>query len=361
MTALSKLEITNFRNLTQVVIGLSSVINIFYGKNGSGKTSLLEAIYHLSSGKSFRTSSFQRVIQNGKNQFSIFGEIDGSFPVGLERNDNSKLTIRYNYNTINSIAELACLLPMLVVNQDSYNLLNDGPKTRRQFIDWGVFHVEHDIFFPYWRKFQRAIQQRNSALRQPILKKTIESWNKELVESALVIDDLRKRYIAAFTEELKNLASSFLDFDKVQMEYYSGWDSAKPLEAVLTGSIDKDIQCGYTNYGPHRADLRICVNEVPAQDLLSRGQQKMLVCVMKLAQAALLSKISKKSIFLIDDLPSELDAEKRKVLMEALLSLGAQIFVTGIELEYFSGLFGGMNKKDIKTFHVKRSGEIVEV
>ena len=354
---LSCLEINNFRNLTSIQIQPIDKFNIFYGENGSGKTSLLEAIYHLGIGRSFRTHLHNRVIQAGQDKFSVFGRIANDIPIGVERSRGDSFNIRLAMKPVTSISSLAEVLPIQLIDPNCHLLINSGPTVRRKFIDWGVFHVEHNNFLQQWRKFQRIIKQRNAALKQKNAEKEATLWNDDFVKTSNAIDRLRKNYINQYQLVLAKILERLLEVDKISVEYRAGWDSGLDLNEVLRDSLTKDIRQGYTFYGPHRADLKSLVGATPASEVLSRGQQKMLASAMKIAQAELLKRLTdRKCVFLIDDLPSELDGKSRRDLASVLSEVDAQVFVTGIEKNALIKLF---NQEDSKMFHVEH-GNITE-
>lgn len=351
--SLSNFKVLNFRNLSEVQLDFSQEINIFHGENGSGKTSLLEAIYHLGMGRSFRTRFSDRVIQDGAEKFSVYGDIAG-IPTGIERSLANKLIVRLNKRKITSISQLVDQFPIQLINPHIHQLIDGSPKIRRQFVDWGVFHVEQkDVFLPFWKRYQRIVKQRNAALRtRSLAKSQITAWDLEFYEVAEHVCQLRASYISQFKPIFIQLIQEFLEIEEIEMEFYPGWNVKKPFNEVLQESLESDIKQGYTQYGPQRADLSIHINHFPAQDLLSRGQQKLLACAMRLAQAILLEKlIKKKIIFLIDDLPSELDEKKQEIFCEILSRLNAQIFVTSLDLNIFNERFKG---KEVKMFHVEQ-------
>lgn len=359
--ALSFLEISHFRNLSHVVIEPCESINIIYGKNGSGKTSLLESIYHLGHCRSFRSRSYEHVIAYRQEKLCVFGQIkktSSNCAIGIERYIDGKLGIKINQKSAESIAELAEAFPLQLIDSSTYQLILSGPKIRRQLIDWGVFH-QSPLFFNLWKRLQRVIKQRNAALKvKPYQRKAISLWDPELIETSLAIDRLRRKYIADYGTELFSILKKLpIDgIDSLAAIFYSGWNEQKILSDVLSSHIEIDHRLGYTQYGAHRADLRFEIANIPVQEVLSRGQQKLFICAAKLAQASLLKKTTgKKSIFLVDDLPSELDKEKLSAFCAILAELDAQLFITGIDINSFDGLF---KNKSAKMFHVKQ-GEVV--
>lgn len=352
------LEISNFRNLSNVKVFPHANVNIFYGENGSGKTSFLEAVYYLTHGRSFRASSFKQLIQKEKEEFTVFSKFPPT-QAGIRRHQDGNLHIKIENNTVSTIAELANMFPLQLINADSYQLLNAGPKFRRNFIDWGVFHVEHQQFMPAWKKIQRILKHRNAALKLNFSspEEQIILWDDELIKATTVINKLRREYIEHLSPILTKVFTDLLGNNALKLIYYPGWNENLLYSEVLKNSLKQDIRMKHTQYGPHKADLKIYVNNSLADELLSRGQQKILVCAMQLAQSLLLEeKNKKKTIFLIDDLPSELDEERRSILCNFLLGLNTQLFITGIEHSAFQNLF---SQDQIKLFHVEH-GSIFE-
>ena len=330
---------------------------MFYGENGSGKTSLLEAVYHLGFARSFRTSLLSRLVREGHEGFSVFGEV-GSVPVGIERDCKGHFCIRLQREDIRSAAELAKVFPLQLINHTVYHLIDLGPKERRRFIDWGVFHVEHQVFLSLWKKLHRLLKQRNSALRiRPVSKKSIELWDAELVETAELITQLRRQYLDQLEPVLLSVIKRLLQVDNIRFVFCPGWEEKQSFQKTLSEALEGDLTRGYTRFGPHHADLRICTDKISVRDVLSRGQQKLLACSMRLAQAVLLKEQKgKQSVFLIDDLASELDEHRMRVVCEFLSELQTQVFLTCTREQTFDGLF---EKKLTKRFHVEH-GTIME-
>jgi DNA replication and repair protein RecF len=347
-------EICHFRNLQQVILDPGQKINIFYGQNGSGKTSLLEAIHYLGLGRSFRTRYLNRIIRHEAHGFSLFCQLYrqqvGILPVGIERTPDA-FTIKLGGKAVHSLVELAELIPLQLINADSHLLLSSGPLVRRQFLDWGVFHVEPQ-FFHYWQRAHRIIKQRNANLKVARCYREIQSWDDELQSCSNWLDVQRKLYVSEFKPVFIEIFNKILPACGCMLQYYSGWNKQLPLGEILRSSFEKDKRLGYTQFGPHRADFSLKINAVPASDLMSQGEQKLAAYTLRLAQGKLLQqKGNRQCIFLIDDLPSELDKDKRKLVSEVLASLDSQIFVTGIERESLSDL---QQSPETQMFHVEQ-------
>ena len=354
---LVRLKANCFRNLAELDLEFSPCFNFIYGPNGSGKSSLLEAIYFLSLGRSFRSNLASRAIQYQAKSFNLFSVILGqcSTTVGLEKIRQGKTKIKIG-NNINSVSELAKLLPLQLINPNSYQLLSGGPRARRQFIDWGVFHVEPQ-FFQVWQRLQQILKQRNAGLQQQIPRNQIKIWDTELIEAANELTLMRDKYIHQLTPLISELLNKLLTLQGLNIDFYQGWDKKFSLSSILASSIDRDYKLAYTHFGPHRADLLIKLNGNPVHEVLSRGEQKLLTCALQLAQGILLKKITTKScIYLFDDLFAELDSSKQNILMHLLQSLKSQVFITGIEETLIKGLETSVLRK---IFQVKQ-GKITE-
>lgn len=358
--SLSRLEITNLRNLLNVNVQLHAQYNLFFGQNGSGKTSFLEAIHYLGLARSFRTHLHHRLIHHEQESFSIFGLIQqsgNSVPIGIERQRAGENRIRINGNNINAVTELAKTLPIQFINADAHRLLMGGPKFRRQFIDWGVFHVEQ-TFLPLWQRAYQALRQRNAALRNNLSKEQISLWDKELTEAAQELNRLRMQYIIEFEPLFLKTLNTLLELSDIKLVYYPGWPAHQDLSEALEKSLERDRHLGYTQFGPQRADLSLKINNVPVHDVLSQGQQKLVVYALRLAQGMLMHEQSgKQCVYLIDDLPAELDGERRQRVATVLQNLNTQVFITSIEAESLQVLFP---KEKTKLFHVEQ-GEIAEL
>lgn len=351
---LTRLDIANFRNLAAVQCEpLSTGFNLIVGHNGSGKTSLLEAIYYLSLGRSFRSTGVDRMIRHTADKFHIFGSVaseNQTTPIGIERKRQGDLKIRIAGRDAQSVVELADLMPVQLINSHCYHLLDAGPAYRRKYLDWGVFYLDK-AFLQVWRDFGQVLRQRNAALRSQRPKNEIAIWTEELVTQALRIDHYRRDYLQQLLPSLAATVASLVNLPGLEISYRPGWDEEMGYAEALAKSYQKDVQLGHTQIGPHRADLRIIINKIAAKDILSRGQQKLFVCAMILAQGMLLkASANKKPIYLIDDLPAELDKVSRAKLITLLSKQETQIFVTAVEREALSN---ALSTLPVKMFHVE--------
>ncbi len=355
--AISQLQITGIRNLQPVTLLASARINILYGDNGSGKTSVLEAIHLLAMARSFRSTRLQPMIQYEQNSCTVFAQIehsDGSQSnLGISRDRQSELRIRIDGQNARSAAQLAQLLPLQLINPDSFRLLEGSPKLRRQFLDWGVFHVEHQ-FISAWQRLQTSLRQRNSCLRHGIMDSSvIAAWDRELCIASDEIDQLRRAYIVKLKPVFEETLAKLLDLPDLTLSYFRGWDKTSELQAVLDKNLERDRALGYTQAGPQRADLRVRVGKNNAVDILSRGQQKLVICALRIAQGYLLSQARRNEcIYLVDDLPSELDQQHRLALCQLLDELDCQVFITCVDKQLMNS--GWRTDTPVSLFHVEQ-------
>lgn len=352
---ITRLEITDFRNISSAKFEpVSDGFNLIYGDNGSGKTSLLESIYYLSLGRSFRSSNSSHIIRNLAAKFSVHSQVltqnDQFIPVGVERKQGGSLNARVAGKSVASISEIASLLPVQLINSNCYNLLDAGPNFRRKYLDWGAFYQSMD-FLRIWRQFRQVLKQRNAALMKRISKKELDAWSEEIAQAAILLHQARQSYVEKLLPILKHMMADLLIIPDLDIEYYPGWNTEENYRDILGRSIDRDLHAGFTQLGPHRANFNVMINRLPAKDILSRGQQKLFVCAMILAQGTLLFRSqNKRPIYLIDDLPSELDITSRSKLIALLSKQDAQIFVTAVEHGVFENC--PMSRK-VKLFHVE--------
>jgi DNA replication and repair protein RecF len=350
---LKKIEIKNFRNLEAISISLEPGVNIFCGENGSGKTSFLEAIYFLFRGKSFRSRSLSNIIAHGQDQFvihsSLFDKDDRSLSIGVEKRVDGIGSLRVAGRDAINQTEMASILPVQLINPDGYLLLESGSALRRKYLDWGVFHVEQS-FISWWRKMKHIIQQRNALLKSGNVEQ-INLWDEKLAEIGVLLHAMRANYLENLRPVFFNLIAQLLPDMMFDITYEPGWDVSYELVDVLKKNLKRDLLFGYTGYGPHRADLKFTANNKLAYEVLSRGQQKMLIFALLLAQGVLLyQQTSRRCLFLIDDLPSELDSQSISSVASVLFGIDAQVFVTAIEP---TELLKSFEKKEVKLFHVE--------
>jgi DNA replication and repair protein RecF len=317
--------------MRKVALDLDPRYNLIFGANASGKTSLLEALSYLGRGKSFRGAATSDLILHGEKEFVLFGRVDvdgRSASVGA-RNGSDGLEIRVDGESDGGAAALAAVLPLQIIDPDVHNLVSGGPDQRRRYLDWIAFHVEHD-FLGVWRRFRRVLKQRNAALRSGNPGGAITGWNAEFVDLSTQLDESRRRVLEVAAENLEEAGCDLLG-GEVRFEYRSGWNTERGLLASLTEGLERELQLGSTQHGPHRGDLRLIHDERQARKLVSRGQQKLLACAMVLAATETAqTSVERPLLLLLDDPAAELDEGSLGRLMQRVASLGCQVVATSL-------------------------------
>lgn len=349
---IKQIQINNLRILKSLTLDLAPRFNLFYGDNASGKTSFLEAIYLLGMGRSFRSHRFLHILRHDETSLSVFAKLlqkQQEISLGIARSDQGELKIKANGEEVKSIAEIAKWLPIQLLEPRSHELLTDSSKLRRKYIDWGVFHVEHE-FMPLWQRCQRLLKQRNAILKLG-QGQAVSHWDHELADVSLKIDKMRSDYLQQLIPKIQEMLGILLAKPEIELQYWSGWPKDSDFAAVLNRNLRRDQQLRYTQYGPHRADIKVMVAGREAHTVLSQGQQKLIVYAMRLAQGLLLQQqLGKSSIFLLDDLAAELDANRRDILINLLKKMQAQVFITGVDQSAFDDL---LNVDGTSLFEVK--------
>ncbi len=331
--SISRIIIQDFRNLIAVDQHFAPGFNFIIGDNGSGKTSLLEALFYLGHGRSFKSSVQSRIIRYQQVAFTLHGRIQEQhheWSIGLQKSRQGSIKMKLNGEEAQKLADLAHLLPIQLITPEGLNLLNGGPHFRRAFLDWGLFHHYTD-FFHAWSKFNRLLKQRNAILQQVHHYQELLPWDKALSTIAQQISQWREDYAQNLQQTILKSCQLFLPEIEIQANFYQGWEKDEDLSVIFAKNFERDKQLGYTFSGPHKADFRFRSYGSPVEDFLSRGQLKLLMCALRLAQGEhLMQHKNRHCIFLVDDFASELDEKKRTLLAERLQRSGSQVFVTAI-------------------------------
>ncbi len=351
-SAIRRIDVHGIRNLSCTLLTPSEHINVLYGANGSGKTSFLEAIHYAALGRSFRSPRVESVIRTDLAEATVFIELFSGACIGVSKSRAGAHILKLRGERQSSWLETARSLPLLLINSDSFSLLEGSSKVRRKFLDWGVFHVEHE-FSASWRGAARCIAQRNLLLKsRPLDVQQIDAWSVELAEFAEHIDRSRALYLERLLPVFQSTLSHLLEVPALTIKYSRGWDEGTTLLELLRASLERDVRYGATQVGPHRADLQIRIGKLRAEDYLSRGQQKLLVIALKLAQGQLLTAMSGGNvIYLVDDLPSELDLPNRVRICRLLESFQSQAFMTCVDAKDLDS--GWSPDASLRKFHVE--------
>jgi DNA replication and repair protein RecF len=328
---LRELRLTNLRAFASCEIELDPGWNVFVGANGAGKTTLLEAAYLLSHARSFRGGPKDALVRRGSDGYSVFGRVErgeASTGLGLSRREGV-LEARVSGTAV-PVADLLRQIAVACFEPGSHELISGTSEGRRRFLDWGVFHVEHQ-FLPIWRAFQRALRQRNALLRGAPTAADLDPWDRELARAGAELSAMRVHYFATFSAAASSALATLLpELGRPTIGLESGWRSGGDPVEILAASREDDLRRGFTTRGPHRADWSIAFEHAPRREHLSRGQEKLCALACVFAQARVFADTRGEwPIVCIDDLASELDEPHQEVLVQSLCAVDAQILITG--------------------------------
>lgn len=336
---LKQLSIENCRLIDKWDIELSDSVNLVIGGNAAGKSSLLEALAILASGRSFRTPRIREVIRSGTEQITVTGRIhddslQSDYPIGISKTlQNTR--IRINHADVHQQAELSGHLPLTLIHPDTITLLTGSPGQRRALLDWVAFYRNKD-FHQDWKSYQRTLKQRNSCLRDPQQRYALQYWTEQLIKLQPRLHYFREEALRAIIEALDNLRFLFNQQGSLTLKLYSGFpgqvksnDEAQ-LRAFYASKQEQETDQGMTLYGSHRGDLNVLFDGMPVAHFASRGQLKMFGIALLMAQSeAITTKDTKRGIIAIDDLASELDSDNQALLYQVLKQTRQQLIVTG--------------------------------
>lgn len=332
----------------------SRTVNIISGANGSGKTSLIESIYCLGFGRSFRPGTFRQLIRHEDDHFVVFARLTeqngAKHQVGYQRNHAGEVQLRIDQAKEKRFSALARMVPVQLMTPESIELILGGPKVRRQYIDWGVFHVEHS-FYSDWVGFAKLLKQRNSLLKMKRFYEEHQYWDEQFARFGERIQLHRETYVEGFVPVLTKRLAEFLPNYKFEFQLRSGWEKGISLAEALEKHRDQDLRYGHSTVGPHKAELRILANGEDVKNLLSRGQLKLLVAALKLVQGEYLQqKTGVQCIYLVDDITAELDSVSQQKFCGALVASKSQVFVSAIDGSDVSAL---LKTEDTRMFYVE--------
>ncbi|MDC0601702.1 DNA replication/repair protein RecF [Aliiglaciecola sp.] len=356
---LGTVQIQHFRNLKNVDISPSPTLNFIIGQNGSGKSSFLEALHYLGFGRSFRTSKHKNVIQYEQQRFSLFtlsNIASGTLKLGMSRGADDSLLVSVNGNKSTRMSELVSHIPIQIFTPQSSDLILGSPSLRRKFLDWGLFHVEHS-FIASSQNYQKLVKNKNALLRRnrstddKSFSNQMAFWDKQIAIEGESLTLYRKNYLNSIEGHLNSNLLHFLPEFSIEISYHRGWEKDTDLYDSIIKKSDKDIKNGFLSVGPHKADLKLRTNGVDVAETLSRGQLRMLVAALQLAQIQYLKERTDKScVFLLDDIGAELDETKRELFVDQLVDIDSQLFITAIEKSQLPFIEKYKNKK---MFHVE--------
>lgn len=397
---IERLQVSHLRNLTQINLQ-PAACNVIIGANGSGKTSLLEAIFLLSRGKSFRHHQPKRYIQHHQDSATVHAKLNDSRTLAIQKQADATTVLRLNQTTVYNQSILTEQLPTLLIDPSTMDMLEQGSASRRQLLDWLVFHMKQG-FHPQWVAYQRLLKQRNSLLKQRrhlthVQLAELRAWDKGLASHAALIHHYREAIFEAwqpyFSDSIAQLLPAYAE--QLSLSYNAGYDTSVAFDIQLNERLEQDLQLGYTRIGNHRADIhvhwrstgsiqtanenikaslsaystaKLPVLKEQAANILSRGEKKLLITALRLSQLPLLlnvksnidlsssdAKLNATPVVLLDDITAELDERAIEILLATLAQLPCQVFMSSLT----DSILPMINEywSEPKVFHMKQ-GEI---
>lgn len=368
-----RLQLGEFRRFQNAGIEPAPGLNLITGRNGAGKTSVLEALHVMAYGRSFRGRVRDGLIRDGKEAIEVFVQWrESRQPVsdstcaddaeGADASISRKAGIRHTGQAwtgkldgmpVTHLGELCAALAVVTFEPGSHALVNGGGEPRRRFLDWGLFHVEQD-FLSLSRRYARALKQRNALLKSGAGASMLDVWDRELAEAGEPLTRRRQVYVERIQTRAVALAATLApSLGLRDMDFVPGWRRHEmSLADALLLARDRDRQMGHTSVGPHRADWNVGFQVIPGRDALSRGQAKLtaLACLMAQAEDYAL-QCGDWPVIALDDLASELDREHQQRVLAWLCAHPAQVFVTATELP--QSMLEMEREGQLQVFHVE--------
>ncbi len=343
---ITELELKNFRNYDSVKLELDSKLNFFVGKNASGKTNLLESIYCLGVGKSFKTTKDKEVIKWGEDSAYLSVKLDKKYrshTIEMLIDNKGAKRILINKIPVLKISELIGFLKVVLFSPEEMKFIKETPLERRRFMDISLSQQDKSYYYNLVN-YNKALKQRNKILKDYYMKPEVEDllplWDDEMIKKAVIVAEKRREFLVNLEAIAKEKMLQLTDGkENIKLEYESrvdldSDDIFKSYKKTLAEDLEKDKKLMYTNSGVHRDDIKIEVNGIDIRKYGSQGQQRSAALALKLAEVDLFyQKTGEKPILLLDDVLSELDLKRQHQLINIASAEQTIITATHYDLE----------------------------
>ena len=348
-----KLQLTNFRILEDFTLGHAQQNNLICGPNGCGKTSILEAIYLASTGKSFRNATYKHLIHHDQNSFQIYLEAEtnaeAQLYVGVHRDRKGIKQLKLNHDACQKQAEITHQLPVVAIDTDTYQFIDRSPQSKRSYMDWMVFHVKHQ-YLHLWSKASACHKHLNAFYKKRYSGEELQVWEDKFAYYAEKIQAYRQQGFELLQQQLQILIDHFFqDTLDISLKLDKGWRHDLTMQQQLHQDRKKNMEYGSVNNGPHKMNISIRESGQMATHILSRGQKKILSALFYLCSAEIIhQQTGHPPILCLDDIGAELDDTNKHRLLEYLQNKPHQLFITAVSESEIKNHFD-----NIQVFHVK--------
>lgn len=343
---LSFLKLVNFRNYLLAEIRFKDGILVLFGKNGQGKTNILESIYYLALTKSFRTSNDLNLILNGQDFFRIQGELvtrqGRTLTTSMAYSKTEGKRLVFNNQKIQKFSDYIGNIPVVLLAPSDLEISQSGPQRRRQFLDV-MLSQGSKLYLYHLIQYRRSLRQRNALLQSENPDKNLlQSWEDALVENGVVLVRKRQETVRLLEEQVRHFYQQLSGSeDKIKLIYRCSFpaeeepDLKRAFRRALEANRDKDLLLGTTSVGPHRDDILFLINGKPLRAVGSQGEHKTFVIALKMAEFHFLRGVQEEPpLLLLDDIFGELDAERISNMIGSLSEIG-QVFITTTSPDFF--------------------------
>lgn len=358
---IQELKLLNFRNYERMQISFDSNLNVIYGKNGSGKTNLVEAIYVLALTRSFKQINDKTLIRHDTNLTKIEGIVKGEFQNTYQviiTPEGKK--VKVDSNKLTKISDYISKIPIVLFNPNDLKMIKDTPSIRRKYLNIAISQL-HVMYLKQLNNYNKLLKIRNSYLKQMYvngnaLQEYLDVITEKLVLEGLQIYEHRKNYIALINEQIASIYEKIVGKGNLQVKYSSDYanKSKEDLLEMYKKNLTRDMSFGKTNAGVHHDDICFYLDGKDLKDFGSEGQQKNAVISWKFSEMTLFKEEKGiLPILILDDLLSELDMEKIKNIL-SFIETEVQTFITTTEIEKIEYL---LDNKEYKKIHI-RNGKL---
>ena len=354
---IKEIKLENFRSYEFLEMPINKGLNLIYGSNGSGKSTIIESIYYALSGKSFRTTETNNLIRNQTNQLqALLVFFDGKTVKVTKKTNNTAIITQNKGQKRENYTSLVKKFPTCLVENKEFFFSSSNPEQKRSFMNKTLFYVEQEGSTKI-NELKKIVAQRAGCLKNKDFNQ-IKYWDEQLILIEPIITDLNQKLCGELNKALKNskIVDVFVQnnpwLNDLAIKYLPGYDVNDIFTDILSQNLEKDTILKRTTAGPHKRSFDILLKNKSASETLSRGQQKIISIILHLIQREII-KINTGSdpILLMDDISSELDKENANLMLKYLIDNSVQTIMTSIEKAHFSA------HKDVFLFHVEHKGD----